>query len=156
MRNIDKLPHHKQMAVVYEISGYSRGKIADSLEVTVDTVTNWRKDPTYQAAIQEERALLREKLIDDYASSIKVTLDGLGHEMVKRVQEDDLRVVPFDKLTKSFNTLWQLVNQTGKDAVKTSKDGSDKAEEVDVLSDIKKRLMQSPTGREYLEGNGEK
>ena len=151
MKNIDKLPHHKQMAIFYEASGFHRSKIASLLGVGTKTIGNWRHEPLYQAALQDTMNELKERVFGEHTSGIKLVLQGMLHESIKRVQEEDLESLPTDRLIKSLNIIWQIYNQMGQlGKGSESKDGSGKTEEVDPLAELKSKLKRSPTGQEYL------
>jgi len=152
VKNIDKLPHHKQMAIFYETVGMSRTRIAEIFEVTKETVTLWRGGAVYQAALQEARIDLRERLFDEHAAGMKFIVQGFLHETVKRIQQDDLEGMPTDKMIKSLKIAFDIYNQMGLNSPPGEKSGddSDSNKRSDPFEEMRKRIA-SPTGEEVIE-----
>lgn len=149
MKLIDKLPHHKQMAVVYEITGRKRGDIANLLGVAPETISNWRSETEYQAALQEMAAEIREVTLDKYVGPIHVVIDGIVNEAVRQVQDgDDLRTLEMPKLVKSLTTLFDLAAR--KETLRNPQDPKPGEEKVDRLSGLKKRIAESHSGQEFI------
>jgi hypothetical protein len=156
VKNIDKLPHHKQMAVIYEVANFSKSKIASELGVTMVTLATWRRDPEYQAALQEVGSEVRNATLEKYVSPMHIALDGYMQEIIRRVNDkDDLFTMPTERMIKSLQVFFNLLDQAkpraGSDTPDVSKPGEKKK---DVLHELKKRYSASQTGQE-MQGDEE-
>jgi len=152
VKTIDKLPRHKQMAVMYEAVGFSRTKISDALEVSPTTITGWRSEPEYQAALQETMTEIHEDVLEKYKTSLDVVIEGHFHEAVKRaISDDEMSIVPLEKIVKNIQILINLHPQVNPVVGDVPEKPGDK--KSDPLSELKKRYAGSQTAQEL---NGEK
>jgi hypothetical protein len=151
MTNFDRLPHHKQMAVIYEITGVGRQKIAMDLGVLPETITSWRKDPVYQAAKQEKAVELQGSILDRYTKHRSVTLDSAWNELVKRLNDpSEIEGVSTMQLVKIISSFMKDFTKEGSDSPDPSSpsSGTVSESEDDFTKRLRERYKTSSTGRQ--------
>jgi hypothetical protein len=139
MTNFEKLEPYKQRAVLYEITGkHTRQQIAEQVgDVTPETISNWRKDPLYQAAKQEKSNELNAEIFGEISRTYKGAISGMETEIHERVIEKQLGELSFDKLVRLFITSVAGLKEHECEKPKSEKD------EVDAsVEHIRKRIRE--------------
>ena len=149
MTNFDRLPLDQQKCIMYEVlKRHTRRQLADLIGVTPVTITNWRRDPVYQAALQEKLTEVIQGLSEEFRADYFKIAGGISAELLECIVEGRLRGVEPDKLMRMLHT---AINDLRELEGYNKPEGDDK----DPLAPLRKRMKSSPSGQRYMNVNKE-
>lgn len=115
MSNYDNLSIPQQKAVSFLVgTSFTNKQIAEIIGVSEATISAWKRDPIFSAAVQERISEAVSKTQESYQERINPILDGLFNELQKRILSEEGVTIQTDKLAKIIVDLMKTLGTAQK------------------------------------------
>jgi len=153
MKAFDKLPYDIQIMVELEASFREptttrMARILGEDRFSCASISKWRKDPLYQAALQEKYAILKGRIDAGWQKAYEAGLYTLAETLLNNALERALsNAIPID-LDKQVRAIDMILKNLEK--IESMKGRSKDTGKTDLEKKLFDRLQNSPSGQEYL------
>jgi transposase len=143
--NYNHLTIPQQKAVSYLVgTSFTVKQIAEIIGVSEHTLSGWKRDPIFSAAVQEKLSEAVSKTQESYQERINPILDGLFNELQSRILSEQGITIQTDKLAKIIVDLMKTLGTAQK-----PEEPDPEAKDQEFTKRLIERMKYSRTGERY-------